>query len=51
MRRVTAKPLTSWAGSGAGSWTYAAPHQYPAGLSLELHELKTRLILEGRKLA
>ncbi len=27
------------------------PHQYPAGLSLELHELKTRLILEGRKLA
>ncbi len=30
---------------------FVNPHQYPAGLSLELHELKTRLILEGRRTA
>ncbi len=30
---------------------FVNPHQYPAGLSLELHDLKTRLILEGRRLA
>ncbi len=30
---------------------FVNPHQYPAGLSLELHETKTGLILEGRKLA
>ncbi len=27
---------------------FANPHQYPAGLSLELHDAKTRLILEAR---
>jgi nicotinate phosphoribosyltransferase len=27
---------------------FANPHQYPVGLSLELHELKTRLVLEAR---
>jgi len=27
---------------------FVHPHQYPVGLSLELHELKTRLILEAR---
>jgi nicotinate phosphoribosyltransferase len=35
----------------SGVKRFVNPHQYPAGLSLELHELKTRLILEGRKLA
>jgi nicotinate phosphoribosyltransferase len=27
---------------------FVNPHQYPVGLSLQLHELKTRLILEAR---
>ena len=27
---------------------FVHPHQYPVGLSRELHELKTRLILEQR---
>jgi nicotinate phosphoribosyltransferase len=35
----------------SGVKRFVNPHQYPAGLSLELHDLKTRLILEGRKLA
>jgi nicotinate phosphoribosyltransferase len=29
---------------------FVNPHQYPVGLSLELHELKTRLVLEARGL-
>ncbi|HSD67654.1 MAG TPA: nicotinate phosphoribosyltransferase [Vicinamibacteria bacterium] len=29
---------------------FANPHQYPVGLSLELHELKTRLVLAARKI-
>jgi nicotinate phosphoribosyltransferase len=29
---------------------FANPHQYPVGLALELHELKTRLVLEARGL-
>jgi nicotinate phosphoribosyltransferase len=28
---------------------FAHPHQYPAGLELGLHELKTRLILQARR--
>ena len=27
---------------------FVNPHQYPVGLALELHELKTRLVLEAR---
>ena len=27
---------------------FTIPHQYPAGLELGLHELKTRLVLEAR---
>jgi len=30
---------------------FVHPHQYPVGLSPELHELKTRLVLEARGLA
>jgi len=30
---------------------FVHPHQYPVGLSRELHELKTRLVLEARGLA
>jgi nicotinate phosphoribosyltransferase len=30
---------------------FVNPHQYPVGLSLELHELKTRLVLEARGLS
>ncbi len=29
---------------------FANPHQYPVGLALELHDLKTRLVLEARGL-
>ena len=29
---------------------FVNPHQYPVGLALELHELKTRLVLEARGL-
>jgi nicotinate phosphoribosyltransferase len=29
---------------------FVNPHQYPVGLSLPLHELKTRLVLEARRL-
>jgi nicotinate phosphoribosyltransferase len=34
----------------AGIRRFVNPHQYPVGLSLELHELKTRLVLEARGL-
>jgi nicotinate phosphoribosyltransferase len=30
---------------------FAHPHQYPVGLSLELHDLKTRLVMEARGLS
>ena len=30
---------------------FVNPHQYPVGLSLELHELKTRLVLQARGLS
>ena len=33
-----------------GITRFVNPHQYPVGLSLELHELKTRLVLEARGL-
>jgi len=33
-----------------GTTRFVNPHQYPVGLSLELHELKTRLVLEARGL-
>ncbi len=32
----------------SGVKRFVHPHQYPVGLSLELHELKTRLVLEAR---
>jgi nicotinate phosphoribosyltransferase len=32
----------------SGIKRFVHPHQYPVGLSLELHELKTRLVLEAR---
>jgi nicotinate phosphoribosyltransferase len=32
----------------AGIRRFVNPHQYPVGLSLELHELKTKLVLEAR---
>jgi nicotinate phosphoribosyltransferase len=32
-----------------GVTRFVNPHQYPAGLSLELHEVKTRLVLEARR--
>ena len=31
-----------------GNRRFVNPHQYPVGLALELHELKTRLVLEAR---
>jgi len=31
-----------------GNRRFVNPHQYPVGLSLELHELKTRLVLAAR---
>jgi nicotinate phosphoribosyltransferase len=31
-----------------GITRFVNPHQYPVGLSLELHELKTRLVMEAR---
>jgi nicotinate phosphoribosyltransferase len=31
-----------------GITRFVNPHQYPVGLALELHELKTRLVLEAR---
>jgi nicotinate phosphoribosyltransferase len=31
-----------------GITRFVNPHQYPVGLSLELHELRTRLVLEAR---
>jgi nicotinate phosphoribosyltransferase len=34
----------------AGITRFVNPHQYPVGLSLQLHELKTRLVLEARGL-
>ncbi len=34
----------------AGITRFVNPHQYPVGLSLGLHELKTRLVLEARGL-
>ena len=34
----------------AGIKRFVNPHQYPVGLSAELHELKTRLVLETRGL-
>ena len=34
----------------AGIKRFVNPHQYPVGLSPELHELKTRLVLEARGL-
>jgi nicotinate phosphoribosyltransferase len=34
----------------SGIKRFVNPHQYPVGLSLELHELKTRLVLEARGL-
>jgi nicotinate phosphoribosyltransferase len=36
------------AGFPAGVKRFTNPHQYPVGLELGLHELKTRLILEAR---
>jgi nicotinate phosphoribosyltransferase len=33
----------------AGIKRFVNPHQYPVGLSLELHDLKTRLVLAARK--
>ena len=33
-----------------GITRFVNPHQYPVGLSLGLHELKTRLVLEARGL-
>jgi nicotinate phosphoribosyltransferase len=33
----------------AGIKRFDHPHQYPAGLELGLHELKTRVVLEGKK--
>jgi nicotinate phosphoribosyltransferase len=33
-----------------GITRFVNPHQYPVGLALELHELKTRLVLEARGL-
>jgi nicotinate phosphoribosyltransferase len=35
----------------AGITRFVNPHQYPVGLSLQLHELKTRLVLEARGLS
>jgi len=32
----------------SGVKRFVHPHQYPVGLSRELHDLKTRLILEQR---
>ena len=34
----------------AGIKRFVNPHQYPVGLALELHDLKTRLVLEARGL-
>jgi nicotinate phosphoribosyltransferase len=34
----------------AGIRRFVNPHQYPVGLALELHDLKTRLVLEARGL-
>jgi nicotinate phosphoribosyltransferase len=34
----------------SGIRRFVNPHQYPVGLALELHELKTRLVLEARGL-
>ena len=31
-----------------GITRFVNPHQYPVGLSLGLHDLKTRLVLEAR---
>ena len=33
----------------AGIKRFVNPHSYPVGLEVELHELRTRLILEARK--
>jgi nicotinate phosphoribosyltransferase len=35
----------------AGIKRFVNPHQYPVGLSADLHELKTRLVLEARGLS
>ncbi len=39
---------TSSTGSTPAIKRFVHPHQYPVGLSRELHDLKTRLILEQR---
>jgi nicotinate phosphoribosyltransferase len=35
----------------SGVKRFLNPHQYPVGLEQSLHELKTRLVLEARKVA
>ena len=43
-----ARAAAGLAGCHAGVRRFVHPHQYPVGLELGLHELKTRLILEAR---
>ena len=38
------------AGLHPGIKRFVNPHQHPVGLALELHDLKTRLVLETRGL-
>ncbi|HWE23767.1 MAG TPA: nicotinate phosphoribosyltransferase [Myxococcales bacterium] len=46
LRRRTSEELTRF---HAGVKRFVNPHRYPVGLERELHELRTRLILEARE--
>jgi nicotinate phosphoribosyltransferase len=46
--RVRARAADQLARLHPGVKRFVNPHQYPVGLSRELHELKTRLVLEAR---
>ncbi len=50
VEQARARTRRQLAGLHAGIKRFVNPHQYPAGLSLELHQLKTRLILEARRM-
>jgi len=50
LQAVQARVRDQLARLHAGIKRFVNPHQYPVGLALELHELKTRLVLEARGL-
>ncbi|MGC3961080.1 MAG: nicotinate phosphoribosyltransferase [Verrucomicrobiota bacterium] len=48
LSKIQARARTQLAMLNPGAKRFTNPHQYPAGLELSLHELKTKLILQAR---